>query len=169
MGERVPDQSWCVSAMRERLPRNWYLCHFQWEDGLPFPNNRALLYPLVLALLAFAGLPSSGSALAQSASSYSASNMWGTTPSGVAVPGAVDSSIAHGQNSAVAAAVNAAQQGTLLGTGIGGGSIYSIGSQTIVSNTVVGNNNSADIHASQSAQNSGDISNSGQLAKDINN
>jgi hypothetical protein len=128
--------------------------------------RRALLLPLTL--LAFAGLPASGSALAQSASGYAAGNMWGTSPSGVAVPGAVDSSIAHTENSAVAGAVNAARAGMLMGTGAGG-SIYSIGSQTIVSNTVVGNGNSTDVNANQSAQNSGDVSNSGQMGKNINN
>lgn len=122
---------------------------------------------IVFSLLV--GLPYSGSAMAQSASSYSGANMWGTAPSGVAVPGAFDSAIAHGQNSAVAGAVNAASDGTLLGTGVGGGAIYSIGSQTIVSNTVVGNGNSTNVNATQHTDNSGDVSNSGQIARNLKN
>jgi hypothetical protein len=96
--------------------------------------------------------------------SYSATNMWGTAPSGVAVPGALESAVAHSQNSAVAGAVNAAAAGTLLATG-DGGTISSIGSQTIVSNTVFGNNNPTTISASQSATNSGEVSNSGQIGE----
>lgn len=89
--------------------------------------------------------------------------MWGTTPGGVAVNGAVDSAFSHVSNSAAAGAVNAARSGVLLDTGAGGPTIYSIGSQSIVSNTIVGNDNSATISASQSATNSGAVSNQGTI------
>jgi hypothetical protein len=97
--------------------------------------------------------------------SYSATNMWGTAPSGVAVPGALESAVAHAQNSTTAGAVNGAAAGLLLGTGGDGGAISSIGSQTIVSNTVFGNNNPTTISASQSATNSGNVSNAGQIGE----
>jgi hypothetical protein len=99
---------------------------------------------------------------------YSQGNMWGTAPSGVAVPGALESALMHGQNSATAAAVNAASSGTLLGTGAGGGTINSIGSQTIVTNTVIGNNNPTTINATQSAINSGTVSNASQIGNSNN-
>lgn len=104
------------------------------------------------------------SASAQSIDNYSASHMWGTAPAGVAVPGALDSAIAHNQNSAVAGAVNAAQAGALFNGGPGSSiSITSVGSQNIVSNTVIGNNNDVDIDAGQSSSNSGQVSNSGTV------
>lgn len=90
--------------------------------------------------------------------------MWGTAPAGVAVPGAVDSAIAHNQNAAVAGAVNAAQAGALFNGGPGSSiSITSIGSQNIVSNTVIGDGNNVDIDANQSSSNTGQVSNSGAV------
>jgi hypothetical protein len=104
------------------------------------------------------------SALAESGD-YAAGNMWGTTPGGVAVNGAAVSAFTHVSNGAVAGAVNAARSGFLIGSGSGGLSIYSIGSQSIVSNTIVGDDNSTSISASQSASNTGAVSNQGTLNK----
>jgi hypothetical protein len=61
-----------------------------------------------------------GPASAQSADNFAAGNMWGTTPGGVSVNGAGDSAYAHGENSATAAAVNAARSGLLVGRAGGG-------------------------------------------------
>lgn len=103
-------------------------------------------------------------AAAQSSSNYSAGNMWGTASSGVSVPGAVDSAITHTQNGVLAGHVNAAEAGLLLNSGIGTSlNISSVGSQTIVSSTVVGNSNDVDIDANQTSSNSGDVSNSGTV------
>jgi hypothetical protein len=110
----------------------------------------------------------SGPATAQSVDNFAAGNMWGTTPGGVSVNGAADSAYAHGENSATAAAVNAARSGLLVGTGAGGGSVYSIGSQSIISSTVIGNDNSVGTNGSQTTTNTGDVSNSGQLGKTNN-
>ncbi len=125
----------------------------------------ALLFPVAMA---FAAALSPQMAQAQSASNYSSGNQWGTAPSGVAVAGAADSAITHAQDSAVAGAVNAARDGLLLGTGLGGISIYSIGTQTVVSNTIVGNNNGTTINSSQDATNSGGVSNNGTINAKIN-
>lgn len=90
--------------------------------------------------------------------------MWGTAPTGIAVPGAVDSAIAHNQNAAVAGAVNAAEAGALFNGGPGTSiAITSVGSQNIVSNTVIGNNNSVNIDSHQTSSNEGDVSNSGAV------
>ena len=99
------------------------------------------------------------SASAQSTQNYSSGNNWGTQPTGVAVPGMVDSAIAHNQNGQAAALVNSAKKGLLLGGP--GMSITAIGSQSIVSNTIVGSDNDVSISASQSTSNSGSVSNQG--------
>lgn len=105
-------------------------------------------------------------AYAQSTANYSAPNMWGIVSGGVSVPGALDSAATHNQDSAAAAAVNAAKRGILVGSG-GSSIIEAIGSQTIVSVTITGNNNSSSITANQSSSNTGDVTNKGQLGKTI--
>jgi len=110
------------------------------------------IVPLLLAGPAIAG------------DSYSAGSMWGTDGSGVAVSGAAASSAAHVQNGTVAGQVNAAEEGLLLSTGSGGSiTIQSIGSQTVVSSNISGNNNSIDTDADQSSSNTGEVSNDGQV------
>ena len=96
--------------------------------------------------------------------SFSAGSMWGTDGSGVAVSGAAASSAAHVQNGTVAGQVNAAEEGLLLSTGSGGSiTIQSIGSQTVVSSNISGNNNSIDTDADQTSSNTGEVSNDGQV------
>ena len=130
---------------------------------------RALLVGLtLLASLAGALIVAPTAAEAQSATNYAAGNQWGTAPSGVAAPGALDSAAAHAQQSAVAGAVNAAENGLLLGTGLGGLSITSIGSQTLVSNTIVGNGNTTNLNSSQSSSNSASVSNTGTIQATLN-
>jgi hypothetical protein len=107
-------------------------------------------------------------ALAQSSTTYAASNMWGTVSSGVAVPGAVDSAAAHNLNGVTAGQVNAAKLGLLVNSG-GNTTIESIGSQTIVSSTVYGSNNTTSIGATQSSSNSGSVSTNGTIARNANN
>ncbi|RIA55761.1 hypothetical protein [Dichotomicrobium thermohalophilum] len=101
---------------------------------------------------------------AMAGDSYSAGSMWGTDGSGVAVSGAAASSAAHVQNGTVAGQVNAAEEGLLLATGSEGSiTIQSIGSQTVVSSTISGNDNSIHTHADQDSTNSGDVTNDGQV------
>lgn len=116
----------------------------------------------VFAALAAAGFLAAPAAQAQSTQNFTSTNMWGTAPAGVSVPGAVDSAIAHEHNGTVAAQVNSARKGLLTG-GVPGLSITSIGSQSIVSNTVVGNGNSTSVNATQSSSNSGSVSNQGTV------
>lgn len=98
---------------------------------------------------------------AQTSTTTSAPNMWGVTPSGVSVPGALDSAIMHLQNGAIAAQVNAARSGILMGgPGI---TIQSIGSQSIVQTTVNGSSNSVGSTATQTSSNTGAVSNNGQV------
>lgn len=112
------------------------------------------------ALAAFVAAPSEANA--QSSQNYASTNMWGTAPAGVAVNGALESALAHEHNGVVAGQVNAARKGLLLSGGPGM-TITAIGSQSIVSNTVVGNGNNTNISASQSASNSGSVSNQGTI------
>ena len=120
-----------------------------------------------MLLLAFAVLLVAGPcelAIAQSSQSYEASNMWGTTPAGIAVPGAAESAVGHSQNGIVAGQVNAAEQGLLTTTGDGGSiAVTSVGSQTIVSNTILGNSNSSNIDATQRSTNTGSVENTGEV------
>ena len=94
---------------------------------------------------------------------YSAGNMWGTSPAGVSVPGALDSSVLHANNGVVAGQVNSSLRGTLETDGTAS-NIYSIGSQVIVSNAINGNDNKVDLDADQNANNSGDVENKGNIA-----
>jgi len=126
-------------------------------------KSAALLFTVLLALIA-----GSTAATAQSATTYSAGNQWGTTSSGVAVNGGLESAIGHNQNGAVAAAANGAQKGVLISNGsLAGGSltISSVGSQTIVSSSVVANNSTvtSPITATQTSSNTGDVSTTGTI------
>ncbi|WP_419909707.1 hypothetical protein [Hoeflea sp.] len=95
---------------------------------------------------------------------YSAGHMWGTDGSGVAVGGAVDSSESHLANGIVAGQVNAAEDGLLFDNGTAGTfTIQAIGSQTVVSASIIGNDNIANITADQTSSNSGDVSNEGEI------
>jgi hypothetical protein len=125
--------------------------------------KRTLALPGLLALAAVVG--GSTGAAAQSATTYSAGNQWGTVPSGVAVNGALESAQMHAVNGTAAATVNAAARGMLLSTGAGSLTITSIGSQTIVSSSVVATNStvSSPINATQTSSNSGDVINTGTI------
>lgn len=68
----------------------------------------------------------------------------------------------HANDSNAAGAVNAARAGLLLNAGPGM-SITAIGSQSVVSNTIIGNNNSSSITATQTSTNSGAVSNNGSI------
>lgn len=72
------------------------------------------------------------------------------------------SSQMHFNNGMVAGQVNAALDDVLYeGSTI---NILSIGSQTVVSTSVIGNDNHVDITANQDSSNSGDVSNSGSVS-----
>lgn len=96
--------------------------------------------------------------------SYDASNMWGTSPAGATVDGALESAAMHVQNGIVAGQVNSAKEGLLYSNGSGESyNIYSIGSQSVINNNIVGDNNDVRIDAEQHSQNEGDVSNQGQV------
>jgi hypothetical protein len=115
------------------------------------------------AALAMAGLLFlSTAADAQSSNSGTVSNsssgrFWGTTGST-----AIDSATMHALDGNAAGQVNAAKQGLLLNAGPGM-SITAIGSQNIVSNTIIGDNNTANINATQTSTNTGSVTNSGTI------
>lgn len=123
-------------------------------------SNGLLCFGPGVVVAGLALVPSVASA--QSSTNYNASNQWGTYSSGIAVTGAVDSALAHYQNGAIAGEVNAARLGTLINSG-GSNTIEAIGSQTIVSSSIVGNDVTANINATQTSSNSGDVRNGGQI------
>lgn len=128
--------------------------------------HRGWMRSYVLAsTVACAFLVITGDANAQS-SGFSANSMWGTgSGSSNFNPSFTDSAIMHSADGSIAGQVNAAQSGLLLNNGGNMSlSVYSIGSQSVVSNTIIGNNNSTDITANQSASNSGSVSNSGAVS-----
>jgi hypothetical protein len=86
--------------------------------------------------------------------------MWGAAGSGGS---GQDSSTMHSLDGNSAAQVNAARLGLLIGNG-SNTSITAIGSQSIVSTTVIGDNNSTNITATQTSTNSGTVTNNGTIA-----
>jgi hypothetical protein len=116
---------------------------------------------LMGAILMAAGLSIlSTDAKAQSNSNSSSGKMWGTSAIGNS---GSDSSAMHSLDGTSAGQVNAAKQGILLYTGPGM-TITTIGSQTIVSTTVIGDNNSTNVTATQTSNNSGNVTNSGTIS-----
>ena len=93
-------------------------------------------------------------------SNNASSRMWGSSGAGGA--GIGDSSTMHAQDGSAAGQVNAARQGYLFNGGPGM-TINAIGSQSIVSTTVIGNNNSTSVNATQTSTNSGSVSNTGTV------
>lgn len=95
---------------------------------------------------------------------YDASTMWGTAPAGEA---AFESSAMHVQNGIVAGQVNAAEEGMLYSNGSSDTyNIYSIGSQSVISNTIIGDDNGIHVSADQNSTNTGRVSNNGNLNTD---
>ena len=121
------------------------------------------------ATLAAAGiLAFVSTAYAQSASVSGTTNstgasgrMWGAAGWG---GGLVDSSTMHSQDGNAAAQVAAARLGLLIGNG-SNMSITAIGSQSIVSTTVIGDGNSTTVTATQTSTNSGTVTNNGTIAR----
>jgi hypothetical protein len=93
-------------------------------------------------------------------STGSSGRMWGSTS---VAGGTTDSSTVHSQDGAAAGQVNAARRGLLLNGGPGM-TITAIGSQNIVSTVITGNNNSTNVNATQSASNTGSVTNNGTIA-----
>ena len=124
--------------------------------------HRALA--VLASILAVAVLSWPLEAKAQSSTNYSAANQWGTFASGIAVTGSVDSAVAHTQNGIAAGQVNAAELGALFGTG-GSSTINAIGSQTIISTSIIGNGDTSTVNATQTSSNTGAVKNGGQIGQ----
>ena len=93
---------------------------------------------------------------------YSAGQMWGTQPAGIAVNGALESSVAHYNQGVIAGQVKAARKGLLVATGAGGSiTVQSIGSQSVINQIINGENITAAVNAEQSAVNTADVINNG--------
>lgn len=118
-----------------------------------YTSLAAVFFTLFLSNSAFAG-----------SDGYDASSMWGTTPSGNT---ALESSTMHVENGIIAGQVNAAKDGLLYSNGSSDSyNIYSIGSQSVISNTIQGDNNTINVTADQESQNTGDVSNNGHINTD---
>lgn len=118
-----------------------------------------VLNPKTVLLAACVLTPTISSAYSDN---YNASTVWGTMPGGVAVSGAFESASTHAANGSIAGQVNAAKQGLLINTG-GAGTIYAIGSQSIVSSTIYGDDNHVSQDADQDTENTGNVENDGQF------
>ncbi len=122
---------------------------------------------LGLSRLVFVGLALGAPAHAQVVNNSSGS-MWGTSSGGVSVNGATDSAYGHLANSSIAGAARSARNGGLgSGAGVAGGgsiTIQSIGSQSIVSNSIAGTGNSLNNNSNQSTTNTGGVSNQGTVS-----
>lgn len=113
---------------------------------------------IVVGLLVLSTAAQAQSLSGSGSGSGSSGRMWGGI-GGTAT--ALDSSTMHTQDGSAASQVNAARQGLLIGgPGI---SITTIGSQTIVSTTVIGDNNSTNVNARQTSNNSGNVTNNGTI------
>lgn len=93
---------------------------------------------------------------------FTAGAMWGVSISGGygSNTGTDNSASSHLAESAIANHVEAAKAGVILNPNLSTSlTIQSVGSQTIVSNTVTGNNNTKSISGTQSSSNSGTVTN----------
>lgn len=89
--------------------------------------------------------------------------MWGTgAAGGVGVSGALNSSTTHLLDSQAAGFVQSARSGYLYAPG-STISVQSIGSQTIVSNSIYGNNNTNNMDIRQDSRNDGNTTNDGSI------
>ena len=90
----------------------------------------------------------------------SSGRMWGDTAN---TPSSqVDSSLMHSNDGVAASEVNAAKAGVLYGGA--NITITSIGSQSIVNTSVIGNGNTTSVVATQTTTNSGAVTNNGTVA-----
>jgi len=121
-----------------------------------------VLYAAAAAAFLFFSPFSVGESFAQTSTTTAAPGMWGTTPGGISVLGAVDSAIVHAQNGVVASQVNAAQRGILLGSNV---NIQTIGSQTVMQSTINGNGNTSSLSGTQTSTNSGSVNNNGSIGR----
>lgn len=123
---------------------------------------RASLRP-VLALTALLFL--TAAAQAQSTPVTGTTNSTGTSGrlwGAAGAAGSSDSSNMHNLDANSAALVNAARAGLLTSSGTGS-SITAIGSQSIVSTTIIGDSNTTNVSATQTSTNSGSVSNNGTI------
>jgi len=102
--------------------------------------------------------------MAYAQSSGDASTMWGTSASSSSYgkDRHAKSSQMHVSEGIIAGQVNAARDGILYqGSSI---SVTAVGTQNIVSTTIIGDDNRADVSADQRADNSGSVTNNAELA-----
>lgn len=100
---------------------------------------------------------------AQMAGNMPATAMWGVGTSTSNSNNSANSAAMHQQNALVAGSVNASEEGLLLTNGMNM-TIQAIGSQSIVSTTIYGDNNQVDVVADQTSENSGDVTNHGTMS-----
>lgn len=103
----------------------------------------------------------STAAQAQTSTGGSSGRMWGATVSSSGSP--ADSSLMHSNDGVAAGEVNAAKAGLLYGGATI--TITSIGSQSIVNTSVIGNGNTTSVAATQTSTNSGTVTNNGTVTQ----
>lgn len=106
------------------------------------------------------GMPTFAQAQGESVSS--ATQMWGTATSQCGCSAAVESAMLHYEGGLIAGQVNAAKKGLLINNG-SNTTIQAIGSQSIVSTSILGSNNQVNTLANQTTTNGGDVQTNGSI------
>ncbi len=106
------------------------------------------------------GMPTLAQAQGESVSS--ATQMWGTATAQCGCSAAVESAMLHYEGGLIAGQVNAAKKGLLINNG-SNTTIQAIGSQSIVSTTILGSNNQVNTLANQTTTNGGDVQTNGSI------
>jgi hypothetical protein len=123
-----------------------------------FGSTGALLAVAGLLVFSTAAQAQTTTATTSTSGSVSSSRMWGSSSGNL-----TDSASLHAQEGSAAGQVNAAKLGLLVGAGPNF-SITAIGSQSIVSTTIVGNSNSTNVNAQQTSTNTGDVTTNGMIS-----
>lgn len=132
-----------------------------WGKTMSFQVSIAATVAMALTLFTATAAHAQSTPISGTTNSTGTSGrMWGAA--GFA-GSAQDSSTMHSLDGSSAAQVNAARLGLLAGNGANT-SITAIGSQSIISTTVIGDSNSTNINATQTSTNSGTVTNNGSIA-----
>jgi hypothetical protein len=126
-------------------------------------SNQVKKLAIAVTFFAFSAINS----IVAEAEDHDASSMWGTAPAGMSGQGTQASAAMHVENGIVAGQVNAAKEGFLFSSGLGDSfQITSIGSQSVISNTIQGDKNNINVTADQESKNTGTVSSNGQISSD---
>ena len=136
---------------------------------MQLPISGALAHPFRLSFLtALLMATACASCAAQSSSgNYSAFSMWGVaTGSGFGQTATTTDSVqSHTNEGTIANSVSASKAGVILAPNVTSSvTIQSVGSQNVVSTTLIGNSNSTNVSGTQTSSNTGSVANTATTA-----